>query len=1277
MGATPPRKIKDVRINGKFSYWTWANNDILAFVSNDSVYHLDITKDLGQNDQVIQRKGNIEGVQIISYNLDPSGSYASISGIGTKDGGKTIDGYTQLHLLNNQKHQQLEAYLGVFGKINIRDTGAAPNVFAYTERKLETKENNLVISELGAPPAGQEKFKITVPMTYPAGSEADFPVFMSFDENHGLLYIATRDGILFIYDVASGSRLLASKVSQARVIVGADNLTTGGLFLFNKQGQIISIDTNESTIVNFIKSNASIPNANQVATNLAIRNGLPGSEQHYIERFNAFMSNQQYKEAAEVVARSPGAVLRNQQTIEKFKALPKSDTGVYPLIQYFFVLLEKTTLNSLESKEICTVVLNQNRKEFVQKWIDNNQIAFTEEVGDVVKPKDANLAAQIYEKANSAKAGPTYLIAGNQAKAQQLMQMQGTSIDMTSVIRDTVGSDPNGALQMAIQFTQSGSVQASRVAEIFHSAGRIQELIQYCFQCMNDNRPDEGQWQTIVLEVCLKSNPNMAEQIFASGKWSQFNKQRLAPLCEQIGLFSRALECYEDVNHIKRVILNTGRFQEDFLVSFLSRLTPEDCLTCLKELIRHNRQNARIVVSVASGNFEKLGVAPVVQILQEAGSFDGIFFFLQNILPNTVDHDIYFKYIEAAVKCNKIAEVEKVITTTPNYFDPVRVKEFLLENRLADPKPLILLCDQNGFIAELIRYLWTNNFKQHINIYLLQVNPNSSPIALATLIDLEAEEVYIKQLLYNLGNACPADELIAEFTKRNKVPLLENWLEQRVQEGNTNKSVHNALARLVISTDKDPMKFIKTNQYYDSKEIGGFCEETDPHLAYECYKRDAGNCDYELIELTNRNALYRLQAKYLVERQDKELWAHVLAPDNPHRQYIVEQIVSTALPESKNVDEVTTTITSFSSAGLEKELISLLEKIVLHSSEFSESTKLQDLLIFTAIKHDKTRVMDYINRLEHYSGDKIATLAKGESFKLYEEAFTIYKKINNHVEAINMLLYFIESIDRAADYAERVNLPETWSVLGKAYISKMMVEEGVEAFLKAKDGSEFNDVIGLAENEEKWDLLVKYLVMARTTTKSPVIDTELLFAYAKLNQVHEIESFIAESNSADIQKVADKCFHHKLFEAAKVFYTRIKSNGRIASCLVHLKQYAQAIDAARKANNIRTWKEISIACIATGEYKLASVAGQNIVAHPDHLSDLIKQYERYNVPEEMINLLESCLGAEKAHNGVYTSLGGLYAKYKPNRLLDFIRAYYQVFQIVNLEIECHQIAQSL
>lgn len=224
------------------------------------------------------------------------------------------------------------------------------------------------------------------------------------------------------------------------------------------------------------------------------------------------------------------------------------------------------------------------------------------------------------------------------------------------------------------------------------------------------------------------------------------------------------------------------------------------------------------------------------------------------------------------------------------------------------------------------------------------------------------------------------EPLIEEFEKRNKLRVLEGWLEGRCNEGNQIPAIHNALAKIKIDTNQDPETFLQNNQFYDAKVVGRFCEERDPHLAVIAYKRSWGQCDEELIMITNKNALFRLQARYLVERQSKELWASVLTPDNPYRKQVIEQVVQSALPESKEVDQVSTAVKAFMDAELPEHLITLLEKIVLHNHEFGQYKKLQNLLIITAIKSDKTKVMDYINRLDNYDGPEIAKIALGEQY---------------------------------------------------------------------------------------------------------------------------------------------------------------------------------------------------------------------------------------------------------------------------------------------------------
>lgn len=63
---------------------------------------------------------------------------------------------------------------------------------------------------------------------------------------------------------------------------------------------------------------------------------------------------------------------------------------------------------------------------------------------------------------------------------------------------------------------------------------------------------------------------------------------------------------------------------------------------------------------------------------------------------------------------------------------------------------------------------------------------------------------------------------------------------------------------------------------------------------------------------------------------------------------------------------------------------------------------LQNLLILTAIKADRTRVMEYINRLDNYDAPDIANIAI--SNELFEEAFAIFKKFDVNTSAIQVRL---------------------------------------------------------------------------------------------------------------------------------------------------------------------------------------------------------------------------------------------------------------------------------
>lgn len=61
---------------------------------------------------------------------------------------------------------------------------------------------------------------------------------------------------------------------------------------------------------------------------------------------------------------------------------------------------------------------------------------------------------------------------------------------------------------------------------------------------------------------------------------------------------------------------------------------------------------------------------------------------------------------------------------------------------------------------------------------------------------------------------------------------------------------------------------------------------------------------------------------------------------------------------------------------------------------------LQNLLILTAIKADRSRVMEYINRLDNYDAPDIANIAI--SNELFEEAFAIFRKFDVNTSAVQV-----------------------------------------------------------------------------------------------------------------------------------------------------------------------------------------------------------------------------------------------------------------------------------
>ncbi|KAK4798250.1 hypothetical protein SAY86_030576 [Trapa natans] len=1159
-------KIKSFQMPEQVVFWKWITPKLLGIVTQSSVYHWSIEGD-SEPLKMFERTANLVNNQIINYRCDSSEKWLVLIGIapGSPERPQLVKGNMQLFSVEQQRSQALEAHAAAFAPFKVPGNENPSTLISFATKTVNAGQvtSKLHIIELGAQSGKPSYTKKQADLFFPPDFADDFPVSMQISHKYSLIYVITKLGLLFVYDLETATAVYRNRISPDPIFLTAEASSVGGFYAVNRRGQVLLANVNETTIVPFVSGQL---NNLELAVNLAKRGNLPGAEQLVVQRFQELFSQTKYKEAAELAAESPQGILRTPDTVAKFQSVPVQAGQTPPLLQYFGTLLTRGKLNAFESLELSRLVVNQNKKNLLENWLAEDKLECSEELGDLVKTVDNDLALKIYIKA---RATPKVVAAfAERREFDKILiysKQVGYTPDYLFLLQTILRTDPQGAVNFALMMSQMEGgcpVDYNTITDLFLQRNLIREATAFLLDVLKPNLPEHAFLQTKVLEINLVTFPNVADAILANGMFSHYDRPRIAQLCEKAGLYVRALQHYSELPDIKRVIVNTHAIEPQSLVEFFGTLSREWALECMKDLLLVNlRGNLQIIVQVAKEYCEQLGVEACIKLFEQFKSYEGLYFFLGSYLSSSEDPDIHFKYIEAAAKTGQIKEVERV-TRESNFYDAEKTKNFLMEAKLPDARPLINVCDRFGFVPDLTHYLYTNNMLRYIEGYVQKVNPGNAPSVVGQLLDDECPEDFIKGLILSVRSLLPVEPLVEECEKRNRLRLLTQFLEHLVSEGSQDVHVHNAL------------------------------------------------------------------------------------------------------------EQVSAAVKAFMTADLPHELIELLEKIVLQNSAFSGNFNLQNLLILTAIKADPARVMDYVNRLDNFDGPAVGEVAV--EAQLYEEAFAIFKKFNMNVQAVNVLLDNIRSIERAVEFAFRVEEDAVWSQVAKVQLKEGLVSDAIESFIRADDATHFLDVIQAAENANVYDDLVHYLLMVRQKAKEPKVDSELIYAYAKIGRLGDVEEFILMPNVANLQNVGDRLYDETLYEAAKIIYAFISNWAKLAVTLVKLKQFQGAVDAARKANSAKTWKEVCFACVDAEEFRLAQICGLNIIIQVDDLEEVSEYYQNRGCFNELISLMESGLGLERAHMGIFTELGVLYARYRSEKLMEHIKLFSTRLNIPKLIRACDE-----
>ena len=616
------QKLKDINLNYEITFWKWLNQKTIGLVSPTSVFTLDISEMNSPARKVFDRQGGIAANNVFVMNL-------------TCDTGQPqVIGFIQLYNAQQNASQNIEGFAPSMKDVKCIDDNAC-SVFCFIDKKQNNPNYKLLITDL----TPLKRVKVAVDVQMSAGN--DFPVLADILDRFGVIFLATNSGNLYIYEITRGILIFKCKVSEDSLLFSAHNSVTGGMMYINKSGKLLGVDVDRNNLLPFIMNFCkNAPGVMEVVTRMAARFNLPGAENIFMTASKNFMQNGNYQEAAKIVAQTPGDTLRNSNTINMFKQLQGNPQ---PILIYFQTMMSQGKLNKIESIEMAQPLVQQGRTDILNKMFSENKFTASEELSELVKNLDQRLSLQILMASGSASAHEKIIQAfaanGQFDKIIPYCNQNNYKPDWLNIIRNLVVVNAPAAANLCKVICNRANgnilVDINQVIEIFQSQKKIQELTSFMVEYLKGNLPEDAYLQTKILELNLYENTKAASVILESNVFTHYDKPKIAGICEKMGLYQVCLENYSDINDIKRIIARANMINPEYLVNYLGRLTPENCLICLHELLHSNPiQNLNVVIEAASRYNQRIPLTELVKLFETYGNNNGLFMFLSRVMSS-------------------------------------------------------------------------------------------------------------------------------------------------------------------------------------------------------------------------------------------------------------------------------------------------------------------------------------------------------------------------------------------------------------------------------------------------------------------------------------------------------------------------------------------------------------------------------------------------------------------------------------------------------------------
>jgi len=434
-------KMKSHQLTEPVIFWKWISPAAVAMVTAQAVFHWAMDGN-SEPVKIFDRHASLNDTQIINYKVSPDEKWMVLIGIKSDATTGQIVGAMQLYSKEKNVSQPIPGHAASFAAMTVQGATAPSTLFVFADKSAAGAKLKVYDVAPGSP-AGKKECDIY----FPPEAAQDFPVAMQISDKYNCVYMVTKFGYLHLYDLESATLIYMNRISAETIFVTAPHEASGGIVGVNRKGQVLCVTVDEANLVPYVcKQLSNFP----LALRLAVRCNLPGAEQLFAQQFNNLMNTQDFKGAAKLAAESPQQVLRTPDTIARFQAAPATPGQPTPILTYFGMLLEKGKLNAMESLELAKPVIQQGKQQLLQKWISEDKLECTEELGDAVKMVDAQLALSVYLRASaSPKVIQCFMETGQFDKIMVYCQKVSYTPDWGFLLTHMVRSNPAAALEFA------------------------------------------------------------------------------------------------------------------------------------------------------------------------------------------------------------------------------------------------------------------------------------------------------------------------------------------------------------------------------------------------------------------------------------------------------------------------------------------------------------------------------------------------------------------------------------------------------------------------------------------------------------------------------------------------------------------------------------------------------------------------------------------------------------------------------------------------------------